>query len=155
MATPSTEPMEDRLKRIKAADIMTHHTITTTEDAMIAEIADMMMRFKISGIPVLSNDKKIVGIITTTDLFRLMQNITTNIEHGAVLTDYYRLQVKSVMTTKVVSIVPETSLYDVMKLMNEKNIHTVPVIVISKQEIVGVLGRRDVINACYTPSPAK
>ena len=153
MATPAVEPMEARLKRIKAADIMSRHAITTTEDATIAEIADMMMRFKISGIPVLSADKKIVGIITTTDLFRLMQNITTNMDRGAVLPDYYGLQVKAVMTTQVIAIVPETSLYDVMKIMNEKNIHTLPVIVVSNQEIVGVLGRRDVINSCYTISP--
>ena len=143
------ETLETKLKRIKAVDIMSRYAITTTEETTITDIAHLMMRFKISGVPVLSKEKEIVGVITATDLFRLMGKIVAEIEQKAGFADYYKMPVKSFMTVNVVSITPETTLYEIMKIMWERNIHTLPVVVLSKQEIVGVIGRRDVINACY------
>ena len=155
METKKGETLEARLKRIKATDIMSRYAITTTEETMIADIAHLMMRFKISGVPVLGKDKKIVGIITATDLFKLMGKITMEIEKNAGFVDYYKMPVKSFMTTDVMTITPETTLYEIMKIMWERNIHTLPVVVLSKQEIVGVIGRRDVINACYGTAGSK
>lgn len=143
------EALDVKLKRIKAIDIMSRYAITITEDASITDIAHLMMRFKISGVPVLSKDKSIIGIITATDLFNLMGKIVMDIEKKAGFTDYYKMPVQSLMTRDVVLITPETTLYEIMKIMCERNIHTLPVVVLSKQEIVGVIGRRDVINACY------
>ena len=143
------ETLEDKLKRIKAADIMSRYAITTDEETTIADIAHLMMRFKISGVPVLDRDKKMSGIITATDLFKLMGKIVGDIENHSEFKDYYKMPVKSFMTVGVMTISPETTLYEIMRIMWEKNIHTLPVVVVSKQEIAGVIGRRDVINACY------
>ena len=149
------ETLEVKLKRIKAMDIMSRYAITTTEETTIADIAHLMMRFKISGVPVLGKDKKISGIITATDLFKLMGKIVGDIEKHSGFTDYYKMPVKSFMTTDVMTITPETTLYEIMKIMWERNIHTLPVVVLSKQEIMGVIGRRDVINSCYGTAGSK
>ncbi len=148
------ETLEEKLKRIKAADIMSRYAITASEDATIENIAHLMMRFKISGIPVINRDKKVVGIITATDLFKLMGKMTTDIERGVSL-NYSQLSADTLMTKEVMLITSETSLFEIIKIMTEKNIHTLPVVVIDKQEIVGVIGRRDVINACYVTSSSK
>ena len=149
------ETLEAKLKRIKAVDIMSRYAITTEEETTIADIAHLMMRFKISGVPVLGKDKKICGIITATDLFKLMGKIVGDIENHSEFKDYYKMPVKSFMTTDVMTITPETTLYEIMRIMWEKNIHTLPVVVVSKQEIAGVIGRRDVINACYGTAGSK
>ena len=149
------ETLEVKLKRIKAMDIMSRYAITTAEETTIADIAHLMMRFKISGVPVLGKDKKICGIITATDLFKLMGKIVSDIERQMGFTDYYKMPVKSFMTTDVMTITPETTLYEIMKIMWERNIHTLPVVVLSKQEIMGVIGRRDVINSCYGTAGSK
>ena len=47
------------------------------------------------------------------------------------------------------TITEETTLLEIMRIMCERNIHTLPVMVLSKKEIIGVIGRRDIINAFY------
>ena len=149
----NNETLEAKLKRVKAVDIMSRYAITTTEETSMTDVAHLMMRFKISGVPVLSKDKGIAGIITATDLFRLMGKMVTDIGKGAALIDHGKLPVRSFMTTDVMTITAQTSLYEIMKIMGERNIHTLPVVVLAKQEIMGIIGRRDVINACYGAGP--
>lgn len=139
-----------KLKQIRAIDIMSRYAITTTEDASIEDVAHLMMRFKISGMPVLSRAKEMCGIITATDLFNVMGKVINEIEAGREPAEYYKMPVKAFMKTNVITITPETTLYEIMKIMWEKNIHTLPVVVMdNNKEIMGVIGRRDAINACY------
>jgi CBS-domain-containing membrane protein len=148
-AQKTTEMFQTKLKEIKAIDIMSRYAITTSEDSSIEEVAHLMMRFKISGVPILSQKKEMCGIITATDLFNVMGRIISEMEEGREVFDYYKFPVKEFMKTNVITITPQTSLYDIMKIMWEKNVHTLPVVVMTNTEIMGVIGRRDVINACY------
>ncbi len=59
------------LSKVKMRDIMTHEVITVTEDTPIEEAARIMADNKIGGLPVM-RDGKLVGIITETDIFKLM-----------------------------------------------------------------------------------
>jgi acetoin utilization protein AcuB len=59
------------VSKIKIKDVMTKHVLTTTEDTPIEEAALVLIDNKIGGLPVLSNGK-VVGIITETDLFKIM-----------------------------------------------------------------------------------
>lgn len=75
-ASPSTVTTLDRyemhtlLAKIKVADVMQKNVITVTDTMTIEEAALIMEREKISGIPVLSSAQKLVGIISSTDIFR-------------------------------------------------------------------------------------
>ena len=53
------------------------------------------------------------------------------------------------MTKDVVTIAEKTTLYEIMKIMCEKNIHILPVMIVSEKEILGIIGRRDILNAFY------
>ncbi|VAW13211.1 Inosine-5'-monophosphate dehydrogenase / CBS domain [hydrothermal vent metagenome] len=141
--------IENRMKTIKAVDIMSKFAITAKEDDTISSLAHLMMRFKISGVPVLSKVGTVVGIITATDLFNLMKTITNSIEKGEDIEDFNSLYIRDYMACEVISITEETTLYQMMKIMCSKNIHTLPVMVLEKNEIIGVIGRRDILNACY------
>lgn len=59
------------LSKVKMRDIMTREVITVTEDTPIEEAARIMADHKIGGLPVM-RDNKLVGIITETDIFKLM-----------------------------------------------------------------------------------
>jgi len=59
------------LSKVKMRDIMTREVITVTEDTPIEEAARIMADRKIGGLPVMRDDK-LVGIITETDIFKLM-----------------------------------------------------------------------------------
>ena len=141
--------IEQRLKSVKAADLMSRFAITIKENESVMNLAHLMMRFKISGAPIIDKNGEICGIVTATDLFNLMKNIIKVIDEGKNLDKYSDMTVGMLMTKDVVTIAEETSLYEIMKIMCDKNIHTLPVMVISKKEIIGVIGRRDIINSFY------
>ena len=75
-ASPSAATTLDRfelrtlLSKIKVADVMQKNAITVTDTTTIEEAALVMAREKIGGMPVLSEVGKVVGIISSTDIFR-------------------------------------------------------------------------------------
>ena len=131
---------------IVARDIMSRFAITIFEDEPLLNAAHLMMRFKISGMPVVARSGEIKGIITATDLFRIMGEIVTKKLESGLEVDA-NIMVKNVMTKSVSTIHEETSLIDAIILMWAKKIHTLPVVEDGK--ITGIIGRRDLLNAFY------
>ena len=60
------------LAKLKIAEIMTPNPITVSTNDTIAVAANLMLENKISGLLVLEPDGKLVGIITESDIFRLV-----------------------------------------------------------------------------------
>lgn len=60
------------IANLKIEEIMTPDPITISEDATIGEAAQLMLENKISGLPVVDRGTKVVGIITESDIFRLI-----------------------------------------------------------------------------------
>ena len=69
------------LSKIKVEEVMTGVVITVTEDTPIEEAARIMSDNKIGGLPVLRNGSVVV-IITETDLFHLLLELTGAREFG-------------------------------------------------------------------------
>jgi len=59
------------LSKITVKDVMTKKVLTVTEDTPIEEAARIMADNKIGGLPVM-REELIVGIITETDLFKIL-----------------------------------------------------------------------------------
>lgn len=59
------------LSRLTIEKIMTKNPLTVTPGTSIREAAGMMLLHKISGLPVVENDR-LVGIITESDIFRVV-----------------------------------------------------------------------------------
>jgi acetoin utilization protein AcuB len=62
--------------KIKVKFIMTKNPITIPFDFTVEETASILLKHKISGAPVVNHEGKIVGIISQTDLFRVMISLT-------------------------------------------------------------------------------
>jgi len=60
------------ISKIKVKDIMTKKPITVPFDFTIEEAAEILMKNKISGVPVVDGRNQISGIVTQNDLFRAM-----------------------------------------------------------------------------------
>jgi len=61
---------------IKIKHIMTKNPITVPFDFTVEETAEVLLKNKISGVPVVNHDKEIVGTITQTDLFKVLISLT-------------------------------------------------------------------------------
>ena len=59
------------VSKITVRKVMTKEVVTTVEDTPIEEAARIMADHKVGGLPVL-RDGKVVGIITETDIFKVM-----------------------------------------------------------------------------------
>ena len=73
------------LSKIPVSDVMTQNVLTVTEDTPIEEAARIMADNKVGGLPVLRGDE-IVGIISETDLFKVMLEMMGARERGVRVT---------------------------------------------------------------------
>lgn len=60
------------LAKLKVGEIMTLQPTTISPDDTIGDAARVMLDKKISGLPVVDSEGKILGIITESDIFRLV-----------------------------------------------------------------------------------
>lgn len=117
-----------------AKDIMTAKVVTVKPSTPIEEAARLLVRRKISGVPVVDEkDKtKVVGILTEADLLAAPAEAKT---------------VADVMKKRVVSVSPDASVDEVAEILVKKKIKRVPVIEGGK--LVGIVSRIDVLRAKY------
>ncbi len=57
---------------VEVGDVMHRGAITAAPDMPIVEAADLMMTNKIGGLPVVDGDQHLLGIITETDIFKVL-----------------------------------------------------------------------------------
>jgi CBS domain-containing protein len=143
----------------KASEIMSKDVITIKPDATVEDLARLLMEHKFSGVPVVDDEKNLVGIVTENDL--ISQNKRLHIPTIIRLFDAYimlgsdRMEgeikrmaattVGEICTREVVSIEEHTTVEDIATIMSEKNIHLLPVL--RDGAVVGIVGKADVVGA--------
>jgi CBS domain-containing protein len=117
-----------------AKDIMTTRVVTVKPSTPIADAARLLVRRKISGVPVVEEkDKtKVVGILTEADLLAAPAGAKT---------------VAEVMRKRVISVSPETPIDEIAAILVKRKIKRVPVLEGGK--LVGIVSRIDVLRAKY------
>ncbi len=71
-STLSVWEMNNLLAKLKVSEIMTREPTTISQEATISTVAEIMLEKKFSGLPVVDEEGKLVGIITESDIFRLV-----------------------------------------------------------------------------------
>jgi len=64
------------LSKIKVKDIMARDPITVPDDFTVEETAEVLLKNKISGAPVLDASGQVIGVITQSDIFRVLISLT-------------------------------------------------------------------------------
>lgn len=64
------------LSEIKVADIMTKKVLTVTSEDTVEKAAVIMLRENVGGLPVVDANNKVVGVITDSDIFKVLASIT-------------------------------------------------------------------------------
>ncbi len=87
-ASPSKEIIRDMdefmdlIAKIRVRDIMTKNPYVTSPDHTIEEAAAILVTERISGLPVMDKENQLVGIITRTDIFKMLIKCTGLINKG-------------------------------------------------------------------------
>ena len=132
-------------------DMMTKDVITVSPETSLREACKIFKEKRISGIPVIGDEGKIVGIVTITDILKMVQEIYQWKEleksaYGLNLSDLIgkeRLNTKvaAIMTKNVHTLDDDKTINDVMRLVFSKKIHTIPIM--RDDKLVGIIGKRD------------
>jgi CBS domain-containing protein len=115
-----------------ANDVMNPWVVTTTKDTSITEAIELMLEHKISGLPVVDDDQRLIGIITEKDLLPLYDT-DRKLEE---------MNVQDLMTAPVVSFNQNETLDDICSCLIQNDFRRVPVT--SSGEIVGIISRPDI-----------
>lgn len=143
---------------LTAKDIMSTQVITFTPDTEIIAAARVLLEKKINGAPVVEGGK-LVGILSQTDLVAQQKTLSlpslfTIFDSFIPLRSYEKVDeemkkisamtVGEAMTTKLVTVRPDTPITDIAQIMVEKKIHTLPVV--EGDRLQGVIGKEDVLR---------
>lgn len=141
---------------MRAHQIMTRNPITVAEDTSLREAALLMLENRISGLPVVDKFGKLVGIITEGDFVRRAEIGTQTkrarwlaffIGPGRAATEFVHEQgrkVGEVMNSQPVTVTEQTSLDEVVRLMEKHNIKRLPVV--RGMQLLGIVTRTDLLR---------
>jgi CBS domain-containing protein len=107
---------------------MTRDVITVEPSMTVKSLAMTLIKNQISGAPVAGKGGKIVGVVSEADIVG---------KKGK--------DVKSIMSTKVISVAEDTSVEEIARLMTTHKIKRLPVM--RGAEVVGVVSRADIVSA--------
>ena len=139
-----------------ASDVMTCTILSVRSDATIAEAIRAMLDNRISGLPVIDEAGRLVGILTEGDLLRRGETGTERhrprwleilMGPGRLAEEYVRThgrRIAEVMTRDPVTVSPDTPLEEIVALMERHRIKRVPVL--DGDVPVGILSRADLLR---------
>ena len=137
-------PIDEQVRQVKtvkrAESGMILNPVTIFDDSLVEDAKNLMNKYKIGGIPVLSSEKKLVGIVTNRDL-RFEKN--------------NKKSIKSVMTSSsLITSTKNISLSEAETILQKNKIEKLP-IVNSNNELIGLITFRDIIKVKKQPNACK
>ena len=143
------------------ADVMSRDPIVVKPETPLNEAVQILAQRRISGLPVVDDVGKLVGIISETDLMWQETGVTPP-AYIMFLDSVIYLQnpatyerdlhkalgqtVGEVMSKNSITVSPDKTVREAAKLMQDHNVHRLPVLE-SEGQVIGILTRGDVIRA--------
>lgn len=149
---------------MKAADVMTRNVISVERDTPVREIAGLLLTHRISAVPVIDANRRLLGIVSEGDLMRRIQSNSP--KHRSWWLEAFSLaqstpdeyvkahgsKASDVMTSSVLSIGEDTPLHEVATLLEKKHIKRVPVV--REGRVVGIVSRANLLHGLASQRPA-
>ena len=127
------------MKELIAKEVMVESVVTIKKAALVKDAMTDLLYGSFSGLPVIDDDNKLVGIITEFDIMDAMlqgKNLET-------------IRVFEIMTKDVHTAGQDTPLMEIAKTMKEKNLIRIPIL--EGEKLVGIVGRCDILKGLIQP----
>ncbi|MFD1662094.1 CBS domain-containing protein [Streptomyces caeni] len=121
-------------------DVMTHEVVSVGRDAPFREIVESMRQWRVSALPVLSEEGRVVGVVSEADLLVRAQGDDTS---GA-------LTAARLMTVPAVTVPRTATIEGAARLMARGPLKRLPV-VDDEGRLVGVVSRSDLLKIYLRP----
>ena len=140
---------------MKVKELMTGDVVATGPEASLKEVAAILAARRISGLPVISEQRRVLGVVSEADI--LVKEQGPEPLHGGLigwllaggLADDDKLVARTAddaMTTPAITIGAESDVSEAARLMTENGIKRLPV-VDSNGQLTGIVTRADLVKA--------
>ncbi len=145
----------ERRSSVKAGDVMVTEVVSVTRKTPLDQVAEVMAGHGISGVPVVEEGERVVGVISEKDFLARMgeQDAKTFMGvvaeclkgKGCVAVPIRGQNAEDIMTSPAVTVNEETSIMEIAGILTGQNINRVPVID-RKGHLVGIISRADIVR---------
>lgn len=140
--------------RRTAKEIMTTpvHTVQPTDS--LEKVIEVICRQGVSGVPVVQDDKRLVGIISEHDIIHSIyscdfpdSNGATNRPKKGGLRDISMLTAKDIMVEEVITAQPDTEFLRLASIMALRRVRRIPIV--EGERLVGIVSHGDIGRAIF------
>ena len=145
---------------VLVAKLMSHPVVTVKPDSTLSDAAHLLVTHKISGLPVVNDENKLVGIITEADFLRALgvpprhpghsvwQTLENIFNQPVVQASDTEGLVSDLMMKNVITISPHRSLHNALEKMKQNQIKRL-VVCDDAQRVIGMITRSDLISLFF------
>lgn len=139
--------------------IMTQPVTTVQADCSLSEAAHLLVTLKISGLPVVDKDNRLVGIITEADFLHELGMPSRHPDHNVwkalenMFSHHVEVrelegEVADLMVSKVITVSPQQTLHQALEVMKQ---HTIRRLVVCDEarHVVGLITRSDLVRVFF------
>jgi CIC family chloride channel protein len=128
----------DLMKSIRVCEVMTQKPETVRANTRLANLADLFVRTRHHGFPVVDDHNELLGVVTVQDLER---TATAGAEID-------QLSVADITVRDIVVVFPDDSLAEALEIMGDGDYGRLPVVERQNPtQLVGLLRRADIVRA--------
>ncbi|MGW0117938.1 CBS domain-containing protein [Streptomyces sp. NPDC003327] len=121
------------MKHLKVGALMTDSVVSVVPTTPFRDVAKLLAEHDISGVPVLDEDDRVVGVVSESDLLA-----------------HRELTARGLMSAPAVTVHAEETVADAGRLMVRRGVERLPV-VDDEERLVGIVTRRDLLRVFLRP----
>jgi CBS domain-containing protein/mannitol/fructose-specific phosphotransferase system IIA component (Ntr-type) len=131
--------------RLLVRDVMTQRVYRVAPDDTVAEVLDLIAQHHLRAIPVVGEDREVLGMVTDRDLLR---HLLPGVQRGAEAPTVTRAtKVREVMSRSVICVSEDQALAEVTSVMVSKDLERMPVT--HEGKLTGFLTRGDILRKLF------
>ena len=141
---------------MQARDIMTTTVAKVAPDTAVPEIVDLLLQRRISAVPVVDAEDKVLGMVSEGDLMRRHETgterhrswwlalFTNSADLAGDYTKSHGMHARDIMTKPVLTIAEDASLPEIAEMLESRRVKRLPVVRDGK--MVGIVSRADLLR---------
>ncbi|MFH1834374.1 MAG: CBS domain-containing protein [bacterium] len=148
------------MDELRVREIMQVEVVSVGTDTTVRELAELLAKHKISGVPVVDGQDRVLGMVSEADV--IVQDADLHFPYYIPLLDSviylqgfgkfeerfrkaFGSKVTQIMSDEVIAISPDASVREAATLMADRNVNRLPVV--EEGKLVGIVTRGDIVQA--------
>ncbi len=125
--------------QLTVGELMAPNPVAIQAESSLADVAETLAEFDVSGLPVVDRGGAVIGVISQTDIVRLRAGSMPTSGWPGVL-------VRDLMTHPAITVSASASMQEAARLMTEHRVHRLVVVAEPDGGPVGVISESDVVR---------